>query len=244
MRGLVRKTGLIYPNDRFRAEDRSDLGGIVDVFDMNTKRPLSRSLLLIILAGLVLASAGMASAGRLGFLRASAQKSTVRLDTTTCAPEDEGTPDDEGSSEDETTSPGEETPGEEGNPEECEEPDEGDETTEPGEGDEATQPGDPADREAECKEAAGMSTLTEGEGGAADGTEGEVKKGLDHAIEVVLANCIKNPQAPGLVNALRHLVANRDRHLAHKAELAARRAARDAAKAARQSARGGHGKGA
>jgi hypothetical protein len=68
--------------------------------------------------------------------------------------------------------------------------------------------------------------------------------GLDHAIEVVLANCIKNPQAPGLVNALRHLVANRDRHLAHEAEKDARRMAREAAKIARRSAHDrGHGKG-
>jgi hypothetical protein len=218
---------------------------------MNTKRSLSRSLLLSILAGLVFASAAMASAGQLGLFQTSA----VRQDTTACTPDDEGTSEDEATSPDETTSPDEaaspdeEAPGDEGDPEECEDPDEGDEATEPGDGDEATQPADPADREAECNEAAGISTPAEGEGGseggAEDGTEEEVKKGLDHAIEVVLANCIKNPQAPGLLNALRHLVANRDRQLAHKAELAARRAAREAAKAARRAAHASaHGKGA
>src|SRR5438132_651681 len=64
--------------------------------------------------------------------------------------------------------------------------------------------------------------------------------GLDHAIEMVLANCIKNPQAPGLLNALQHLVANRDRHAAHDADKAARRAAHDAAKAEHLASKG-HG---
>lgn len=80
-------------------------------------------------------------------------------------------------------------------------------------------------------DAAGMS------GSTASGISSNQKTtGLDHAIQMVLANCIKNPQAPGLLNALRHLVANRDRHAAHDAEKAARKAAHDAAKAAK-----GHG---
>jgi len=83
-------------------------------------------------------------------------------------------------------------------------------------------------------EAAGMSDESTGGGSETKST------GLDHAIEVVLANCIKNPQAPGLLNALRHLVANRDRHAEHEAENAERRAAHDAAKAERQAAKG-HG---
>jgi hypothetical protein len=45
--------------------------------------------------------------------------------------------------------------------------------------------------------------------------------GLAHAIWVVEANCEKNPQAPGLVNALGHLVTNWQRHQAHEAETAA-----------------------
>jgi hypothetical protein len=44
--------------------------------------------------------------------------------------------------------------------------------------------------------------------------------GLAHAIWVVEANCEKNPQAPGLVNALDHLVANWQRHQDHAAEKA------------------------
>jgi hypothetical protein len=44
--------------------------------------------------------------------------------------------------------------------------------------------------------------------------------GLAHAIWVVEANCEKNPQAPGLVNALNHLVANWQKHQAHAAEKA------------------------
>jgi hypothetical protein len=214
------------------------------------KNPFIRVILMSILAGLVVASAGMASAGHLGFIRMSAEKSPPRQESTTCVP-DEGTPDDEGTSEDEGVSDDAGTSQDDVTSKECEEPGEGDGTTDPGEGDETTQPGDagdPADREAECKTAAGMSTVAGGQGGSdgtTDGTPGDVKKtGLDHAIEVVLANCIKNPQAPGLVNALRHLVANRDRHLAHQAEKDARRAAREAAKTARRSAHDrSHGKG-
>jgi hypothetical protein len=44
--------------------------------------------------------------------------------------------------------------------------------------------------------------------------------GLAHAIWTVEANCEKNPQAPGLVNALTHLVSNWQRHQAHSAEKA------------------------
>ena len=202
-----------------------------------------------ILAGLVVASAGMASAGHLGFIRMSAEKATGRQESTTCDPV-EGTLDDEGTSDDQGVSDDQGTSQDESSSEECEEPDEGDGTTDPGEGDGTTNPGDPsdpADREAECNEAAGLSTEADSQGGSdgttASGTQADVKKtGLDHAIEVVLANCIKNPQSQGLVNALRHLVANRDRHLAHQAENDARRAAREAAKAARKAAHGhGHG---
>jgi len=55
--------------------------------------------------------------------------------------------------------------------------------------------------------------------------------GLAHAIWVVEANCEQNPQAPGLVNALTHLVANWQRHQAHDAEKAS----------SDQGNRGGHG---
>ena len=45
--------------------------------------------------------------------------------------------------------------------------------------------------------------------------------GLAHAINTVEANCEKNLQAPGLVNALKHLVKNWERHQAHEAAKAA-----------------------
>jgi hypothetical protein len=94
--------------------------------------------------------------------------------------------------------------------------------------------------DADCLEAAGMSD----ESGGGSGSSGdETKKtGLDNAIARVLANCIKDPQAPGLLNALRHLVANQARHEAHDAEKEARRAAHDAAKAEREATKGAHGK--
>jgi hypothetical protein len=48
-----------------------------------------------------------------------------------------------------------------------------------------------------------------------------VATGLAHAINTVEANCEKNLQAPGLVNALTHLVRNWERHQAHEAAKAA-----------------------
>jgi hypothetical protein len=94
--------------------------------------------------------------------------------------------------------------------------------------------------DADCLGAAGMS---EESGGGSGSAGDETKKtGLDNAIARVLANCIKNPQAPGLLNALRHLVANQARHEAHDAEKEARRAAHDAAKAEREASKGAHGK--
>lgn len=169
------------------------------------KTSFIRVVLISVLAGLFAASLGLASAGNLGYLRASASaKATVSPHT---------------SEDDETVKP---------------EPEEG----------------DTASREAQCRTAAGMSTVADGadasDATVAEGTTDEAKKrGLDRAIEVVLANCIKNPQAPGLVNALRHLVENRERHMALEAEKAARRASREARKAAHGAASGhakGHGR--
>jgi hypothetical protein len=75
-----------------------------------------------------------------------------------------------------------------------------------------------------CDEAAGVA-LTHG--GASDGTadtQDPIKlTGLDNAIAHVLANCLKNPNAPGLVNALEHLVANKAKHEAHAAAKAERK---------------------
>ena len=95
----------------------------------------------------------------------------------------------------------------------------------------ATETPSPVDREAECNEAAGIDPT------APPGTESPAPlKGLDNAIAHVLANCLKNPDAPGLPNALKHLVANRDRKALHDAEHEADKSARDAAKEARKAA--------
>jgi hypothetical protein len=149
-----------------------------------------------------------------------------------------------------------------GSSEDCDEPDDGAEEGDDTEGDDTegadtegadtegadtegadgsgVQPVADPDRQAACEDAAGH-TVDEG--------SDEKLKGLDNAISHVLANCIKNPQAPGLVNALEHLRANQERHELHDALKDARKAAHEAAKAARKAAHGvgkqgsGHGHG-
>ena len=104
------------------------------------------------------------------------------------------------------------------------EPTEGptDDPTDDGGGDEP----DPA-RVAACEQAAGRSSEP----------SGEKLTGLDRAIDRVLANCIKNPRAPGLVNALERLSQNLERKEAREEAREARKAAREAAKAARKTAK-------
>ena len=96
----------------------------------------------------------------------------------------------------------------------------GEDTTDDSAGDtqDTTPPTDVTDpiREAECNDAAGVDPTVEP---AVDVTTPTT--GLDHAIEQVLANCLKNPGAPGLPNALTHLVANAERKAAHDAAKAA-----------------------
>lgn len=173
------------------------------------KPSVIRVVLTSLLAGLFVASVGLASAGSLGYFRTSAsEKATVGNPSTAKSGKSHR---DEG-------------------------------TTKP------ERRGETVSREAECRAAAGMSTEGDGGGGSeatvAGGTATVAKKkGLDRAIEVVLANCIKNPQARGLVNALRHLAENRDRHMAREADKAEGRALREAKKTARHSASGGRGKG-
>jgi hypothetical protein len=191
---------------------------------MKPHRSLFGLILSSVVAGLLVAGVGVASAGHLTFLSSSSRE-TVRAEAT-CGPAQS------------TVKPSSDNQGseDEGDDQECVEP-EGDGTTEPGdEGDGGVKPSPSADREAACKEAAGVK---DDSGDASGGsTPSEKTTGLDHAIEVVLANCMKNTQAPGLLNALRHLVANRDKHQAQDAEKAARRAAREAAKAARHGGAG------
>jgi hypothetical protein len=93
------------------------------------------------------------------------------------------------------------------------------------------------EREVACNEAAGVvEEPTEGE------PSPEQPTGLDNAIAHVLANCIKNPQAPGLLNALTHLQLNEQRHAAHEAAKAERTATREARKLEHVASHGhGHG---
>jgi hypothetical protein len=174
-----------------------------------------RGFAIGILAGLVLASAGVASARQGRGLGPSPEVVSQVTDepelTDACAEESEESEESDG---------------------QCpavEEEEESDQEPAP-----VTESGD---RQASCEEAAGLSDdlpdLTTSEEGE-DGSEEKVK-GLDHALEVVLANCIKNPQAPGLLSALRHLAANRERKAAHDEAKAERKAAHAASK--------GHGKG-
>jgi hypothetical protein len=62
-------------------------------------------------------------------------------------------------------------------------------------------------REAACNEAAGVTPHPEE---TEDTIDPAVEKphGLENAIAHILANCTHNPQAPGLLVAIRHLVAN------------------------------------
>jgi hypothetical protein len=66
-------------------------------------------------------------------------------------------------------------------------------------------------REAACNEAAGVTPDPEE---TDDPTDPSVEKphGLENAIAHVLQNCAYNPQAPGLLVALRHLAANAAKH--------------------------------
>ncbi|HET6713089.1 MAG TPA: hypothetical protein VFI59_05185 [Actinomycetota bacterium] len=108
-----------------------------------------------------------------------------------------------------------------------------------------------AEREAACLDAAGIDSS---EGTIEEDGEAREAHGLDNAIEHVLANCLKNPQAPGLLNALQRLADNRERHGAHEEWKAEQQAAKDARKAEQQAAKdarkaekdastSGHGKG-
>jgi hypothetical protein len=191
---------------------------------MKTHRRLPGAILLGLLVTLLMASAAMAKGE--GIFRSSTAglMAAHQGSGQECDSQDEGTSeeqesDDQGTSEDQ-----------ESDDQHCDVSDEG-----------SDQSSDPSDRLQACREAAGITDGTEG-----DNTSDAKMTGLDHAVEVVMANCIKNPRAPGLLNALRHLVANRDRHNAHEEAKAARRAAHDAAKAARQASKGtgnGHGSG-
>lgn len=154
-------------------------------------------------------------------------------------PEEGEAPGDEGGSETEPTPEPTPTESAEGEPEGCQEtpapPVEVDEGEAQGEGDQAEgespqEEGAPqvvdGDRDAACDAAAGIedSPLPE-----------ETKLiGLENAISHVLENCKKNPQAPGLLNALERLAENRARKEVRDEAKAERKAEHDARKAAKK----------
>lgn len=214
-----------------------------------------RGFAIGILAGLVLATTGVAGAKHGRGLGPSPEVVSLVADepdaTDTCV--DEGEPSDELPDLTSEEGDSEEGDSEEGDSEEGEESDEGEsdegakecppaeEESDEDEPELTTESDDPAEeRQAQCEEAAGLSDehpeLTS-EGGE-DGSDEKVT-GLDNAIQRVLANCIKNPQAPGLLNALRHLAENRERKMARDEAKAERKAAHAAGKAHGK----GHGKG-
>ena len=212
-----------------------------------SKRFLTLLLSVIVLA--LLASVSLAGPGSFGRAGGEREDIVATDDGEGC---DETT--DEG---DETTDEGDETTdeGDETTDEGDETTDEGDETTDEGdecdadgsddsegetedegEDSEETDDSDPADveRETACLDAAGIEPSEESEGSDDEATKAH---GLDNAIDHVLANCLKNPQAPGLLNALERLAANRERHEAHEEWKAEKEAAKDARKAEKEAAK-------
>jgi hypothetical protein len=208
---------------------------------MKTHHPFVRALLLSVLMGTLVASVALAKTGGLGFIRLSAAgdvTSSCPSPTPSPSPSESPAPSPSPSESPSLSS----SPSESSSPDQGDQDEQGDQGTSEQEGSDCKDTKDnkkpsatTADREKACLDAAGISGPTVGNSSSQVTTTG-----LDHAIERVLANCIKNPQAPGLLNALRHLEANRERHAAHDDEKAARKAAHDAAKAARQAAKG-HG---
>lgn len=92
-----------------------------------------------------------------------------------------------------------------------------------------------ADREAECRAAAGVDEHPL--------PENERLRGLDNATSRVLENCVKNPQAPGLIVALERLAENRAKKEARDEAKSERREEREARKDAKPAKGVGHGGG-
>jgi hypothetical protein len=243
-----------------------------------TRTPVvSRALLISLLALAVMAFAGASGAGPLGLIVASEDPVVVESECPDEGDEvvvedpdadpDDGTEgeDPEGEDPEGEDPEGEDPEGEdpEGDAEECEAEEE------PTVEEPAEEPADevvyPEGREGDCYEAAGLVDTDEDGEFSVDESYGDVVApfGQKHSMEVLLANCQKNPQAPGLLRALEvhqmHLerwearaemraereAAKAERAAARDAAKAERAAAREAAKAARAAAKaaGGHGKG-
>ena len=201
---------------------------------MNRRPRLQVVSLIAFLLAVLTASAAFGAVGGHVVAGSDATVTTCDPSGTDQGGTDEGTTDeattDEQGNQDEGTCPTDE-PTSEPTAEPTDEPSTGGTDTQSGST--ATQTPDPQ-REFECNEAAGLPPT----GGAGPGTDTTKLTGLDNAIAHVLANCLTNTNAPGLVTALHHLVHNRDLQAAHQAELAAAKAARDATHAAQAAARG------
>ncbi len=192
---------------------------------------------------MVLSSAALAKSGVV--IHLSDDAVSIQDESTSCDSNGQETSEDQGSSQEQGADEQSSSDEQESDDQESEDQDQVkndcDSDDDQESGDQGASEGSTHDHtDADCLGAAGMS---EESGGGSGSAGDETKKtGLDNAIARVLANCIKNPQAPGLLNALRHLVANQARHEAHDAEKEARRAAHDAAKAEREASKGTQGK--
>jgi hypothetical protein len=216
-----------------------------------TRTPIvSRALLISLLALAVLSFAGASGAGPLALIVASDDPVVVVDDE---CPEEgdeaigedpDGTEDSDGDDAEGGDPEGDDAEGEDpegedpegddtegDDAEECE-PDDvsGEDSDEPEDEVVESPEGDAEAREAECNEAAGLE-----DGATVEETYGDVDApyGQKHSTEVLLVNCMKNPQAKGLLRALE----NHARHLERWEARAELRAERDAAKAERKAAR-------
>lgn len=205
---------------------------------MRNLRWIGARLSLVVLSGLLVVglSSVAGARGLLGLAFTVSEHVALAMDELECVVPEEGTeaptdPGEEGSVE-----PGTEEGSEGEEPVEeplCEEPpeelegegDPGEEDVEPSEQEVLTL----EEREAECMTAAGLAENPL--------PEGEKLTGLDNAISRVLENCKKNPQAPGLVNALERLAENRAKKQDHEEAKAERAAEREARKAAKEEAK-------
>ena len=187
---------------------------------MRTPRRVLTFLASLLAVGMI-ASAGLAVTRP--SMPSSGETATTESDPgTTCV--------DEGSPAAEPDELGEGAPGcgdvegtdEEGEPSQSEEDDSAGVDAPDGEETDGDAPGDDAEsgavdpiREAACNEAAGVTPDPEETEGAMDPVV-EKPHGLENAIAHVLENCRYNPQAPGLLVALRHLAANAAKHEMHE----------------------------
>jgi hypothetical protein len=192
---------------------------------MRTLRARSLKGILVTLSTiLVMAAAAVAGARGVFFLSPDSDEVTQESTEPECPPAEDGEGGEEGVLEE--GAPEEGDPSGDCDPQEGEGFEEGEGSEDPG----AEDPDGPAneialvDREAACHEAAGLDEHPLPEDGRL--------RGLDNAISRVFENCMKNPQAPGLIVALERLAENRAKKEAREEAKAERRAEREARKGA------------